>query len=90
MRSKYLSILGLILFIALLYLPARFALTFQLFGYPVNSPTAGWLGPTPRNAGQCALDIGKVNSWRCTDTSVFAKHHFGCQLWLRIFGYSGV
>jgi hypothetical protein len=89
MRSKYLSILGLAVLVALLYLLVRFTLTFQLFGYPVNSPSVGWLGPTPRNAGQCALDIGKVNSWRCADTSVFAKHHLGCQLWLRVFGYSG-
>ena len=89
MRPKLLSICGFAVLIALLYLPARFALTFQLLGYPVHSPTAGWLGPTPRNADQCVEDVGKVNSWRCTDTSVFAKHHLGCQLWLRLLGYSG-
>ncbi|HET6431105.1 hypothetical protein [Dyella sp.] len=89
MQSKYLSILGPIVLVALLYFPARFALTFELFGYPVNSPSAGWLGPTPRKAGQGIEDIGKVNSWRCADTAVFAKHQFGCHLWLRVFGYSG-
>ncbi len=89
MRFKRLLQLLLAVAIGLLYLPVRFALTFELFGYPVNSPTAGWLGPTPRNAGACALDVGKVNSSQCSDTSVFTEHRYGCRLWLRLFGYSG-
>jgi len=86
-RSKLLSISALVVLLAILYFPVRFVATFELFGNPVVAPGVGWLGPTPRNAGACALDVGKVNSWLCPDTSVFTEHRFGCQLWLRVFGY---
>jgi hypothetical protein len=86
-QSKLLSISALIVLLMLLYFPARFATTFELLGNPVVSPGVGWLGPTPRNAGACVLDVGKVNAWLCPDTSVFTEHRFGCQLWLRVFGY---
>ena len=70
-----------------LYLPVRFAITFELFGLPVNSPTHGWLGPTPRGSS-CVADIGKVNTWQCADISVFQKHQYGCRVWLKAFGYA--
>lgn len=70
-----------------LYFPTRFALTFELLGSAVHSQRTGWLGPTPRNAEACVADAGKVNVWQCTDESVFDAHRFGCQLWLRFFGY---
>ena len=69
-----------------LYYPMRFVVTFELIGPAVNSPTEGWLGPTPRDAGACV--VGKVNSWVCTDTSVFTRHRYGCKKWLKFFGYS--
>jgi hypothetical protein len=71
-----------------LFFAAQFAVTFELLGYGVHSSEHGWLGPTPRNPGRCAVDIGKVNSWECDDISVFTQHRLGCQLWLRIFGYA--
>src|SRR5258707_5751202 len=77
------------LILGLLYLPVRFALTFELFGSAVRLPGDGWLGPTPRSAGQCVIDVGKVNLWQCSDKSVFITHYFGCRLWLRIFDYEG-
>jgi len=89
MRKKLFTPVFLLVAIALLYFPVQFALTFEIFGDAVNSSSAGWLGPTPRNAGICAVDVGKVNSWQCSDTSVFVEHHYGCQLWLRVFGYIG-
>jgi len=70
-----------------LYYPVRFAVTFELFGPAVNSPTEGWLGPTPRDAGACVVDAGKVNLWVCPDTSVFTQHR-GCQKRLKFFGFS--
>ena len=71
-----------------LYYPARFVVTFELLGPAVNSPTEGWLGPTPRDAGACVVDAGKVNSWVCTDTSVFTQHRYGCKKWLKFFGFN--
>jgi hypothetical protein len=70
------------------YCPARFVITFELLGPAVNSPTEGWLGPTPRNAGACVVDAGKVNSWVCADKSVFRQHRYGCEQWLKLFGFS--
>lgn len=70
-----------------LLLVGRFVATFEIFGLPVYSKQAGWLGPTPRDAGDCVEDAGKVNVWRCEDTSVFASHRFGTRLWLRTFGF---
>jgi hypothetical protein len=89
MRTALIALTTLALAVGLLYFPVRFALTFELFGYAVVSPSAGWLGPTPRDAGKCVVDAGKVNVWQCQDTSVFAKHRVGCKLWLDFFGYSG-
>jgi hypothetical protein len=89
MRTKLLTLVALALTVALLSYPARFALAFEIFGKPVHSPSAGWLGPTPRNAGTCIIDAGKVNSWNCQDTSVFSRYALGCKLWLKVFGYSG-
>jgi hypothetical protein len=89
MRIKPLVLVVLFAAAVLLYFPAKFALTFEMFGNAVNSPSAGWLGPMPRNAGSCALDAGKVSSWQCADISVFTEHRYGCQLWLRVFGYIG-
>jgi len=89
MRTTLSAITILALATGLLYFPVRFALTFELFGYAVNSPGAGWLGHAPRDSGKCVVDAGKVNVWQCQDTSVFAKHRFGCKLWLDFFGYSG-
>ena len=88
MRPKFLSLALLAVLLALLYFPIRFAFAFQVFGNAVHSKSDGWLGPTPRNAGVCAVDIGKVNEWTCTDTAVFTNHRFGCKLWLRVFGYA--
>jgi hypothetical protein len=73
--------------VAVLYLPVRFAVTFELLGPAVHMPGGGWLGPTPRDAGRCVQDVGKVNSWKCSDTSVFSTHQFGCRFWLRLFSY---
>jgi hypothetical protein len=73
-----------------LYYPVSFAVTFELLGPAVDSPTEGWLGPTPRGAGACVVDVGKVNSWVCADTSVFTRHRYGCQKWLEFFGLSDV
>jgi hypothetical protein len=70
-----------------LYYPVRFAATFELFGPAVNSPAKGWLGPTPRDSGACIIDAGKVDSWVCEDTSVFERHRYGCEKWLRFFDY---
>jgi hypothetical protein len=86
-RAKSYFVVAFLVAFGLLYLPVRFVLTFEIFGYPVNSPTAGWLGPTPRGTGQCIEDVGKVNSWKCADTSVFTEHRFGCKIWLKVFGY---
>ena len=88
MKVRIIVIASLALALGLLYFPARFALTFELFGNAVHSPTSGWLGPTPRNAGKCVIDAGKVNSWECPDTTVFAEHRMGCSMWLRTFGYN--
>lgn len=84
--SALVSVAALAL-VAALYFPVRFAITFELFGLPVNSPTLGWLGPTPRGR-KCVADIGKVNTWQCADTSVFQTHRYGCLVWLRAFGYA--
>jgi hypothetical protein len=73
--------------VGLVYFPVRFALTFELLGTAVRSET-GWLGPTPRDAGACVTDVGKVNVWRCSNTEVFSRHKYGCALWLRAFGYT--
>jgi hypothetical protein len=89
MSKRTFSLAALALAFGLLYFPARFALTFQLFGNAVHSPSNGWLGPTPRDAGKCVVDAGKVNIWQCTDATVFAEHRVGCRLWLHVFGYSG-
>ena len=69
------------------YFPVRFALTFEVFGNAVRNET-GWLGPTPRDAGGCTMDVGKVNVWQCSDIAVFSRHQYGCELWLRTFGYT--
>jgi hypothetical protein len=82
-----LALIAVAIIFGVLYLPVRFALTFELLGPAVNSPGDGWLGPTPRSAGQCVVDAGKVNVWKCSDKSVFVAHHFGCRLWLRFFDY---
>ena len=71
-----------------LVLIGRFVATFEILGLPVIQKSGGWLGPTPRDAGDCVLDVGKVNEWQCGDTSIFEKHRYGTQLWLRTFGYS--
>ena len=73
--------------IGLAYFPVRFAFTFELLGNAVRNET-GWLGPTPRDAGGCVKDIGKVNWWECPNTEVFSRHEYGCSLWLRYFGYT--
>lgn len=88
MKRPIPTLVAVALIVGALYLPARFALTFELFGNAVHSPTSGWLGPTPRNAGKCIADVGKVNNWQCSDTTVFAAHQMGCKLWLRVFGYT--
>ena len=88
-RAKSVVIATLTTAAALLFFPVRFALAFELFGNPVHSPTAGWLGPTPRSSGECVVDAGKVNSWQCQDTSVFSDHRTGCRIWLGLFGYGG-
>jgi hypothetical protein len=60
----------------------------SLESYPaVHSPGDGWLGPTPRSAGQCVVDAGKVSVWQCSDKSVFIARNFGCRLWLRFFDF---
>ena len=89
MRKSLLLIASFLVAGALLFFPVRFAIAFELLGYAVNSPSEGWLGPTPRNASACVIDAGKVNSWTCRDTSVFAEHRLGCDIWLKVFGYSG-
>jgi len=87
MKAPMIVLAVLALMLGMLYYPVRFALAFELVGNAVHSPKLGWLGPTPRGAGKCAMDVGKVNSWECTDTTVFAEHRMGCRLWLRTFGY---
>ena len=89
MRTKLLPAVALGIAAALLFYPVRFALAFEIFGNAVHSPIVGWLGPTPRNAGNCVVDAGKVNSWECQDTTLFQQHAAGCRLWLDAFGYSG-
>ena len=49
-RAKSVLIATLTVAAALLFFPVRFALAFELLGNPVHSPTAGWLGPTPRDS----------------------------------------
>ena len=75
--------------LAIAYFPVRFALTFELMGNAVRGE-AGWLGPMPRNGGSCVTDVGKVNVWQCSSTEVFARHEYGCALWLRAFGYTDI
>ena len=87
MKARIPALVALALALGALYFPARFALAFEFFGNAVHSPTSGWLGPTPRNAGKCVVDAGKVNVWQCADTAVFAEHRIGCRLWLSAFGY---
>lgn len=85
-RQKILILAVLTFSICLLvYCSSGFVLTFQMFGYPVRNNEYGWLGPTPRSS-PCAEDIGKVNYWKCDDVSIFKKHRFGCDLWLRLDG----
>ena len=86
--KRTLAFLLLAAALPLLFFIGRFAFTFELLGSGVRSTHHGWLGPTPRNPGNCAVDIGKVNSWECSDISVFTQHRLGCDLWLRIFGYA--
>lgn len=87
MRNKPVILASVLAVSALLYFPVRFAVTFEIFGNAVHSRDKGWLGPTPRGSGACVVDVGKVNSWTCPDTAVFDDHRYGCQLWLRSFGY---
>ncbi len=87
MRAVIFSLVLLALVSALLFVPARFALTFELFGNPVISSNGKWLGPTPRDSKACTSDVGKVNVWTCADTSIFSRHEYGCKTWLRQFGY---
>ena len=85
-RWKMLAVAVLVFCVSILgYLSFGFVLSFQLLGPPVRNNEYGWLGPTPRSSS-CAEDIGKVNYWTCGDVSVFAKHRFGCALWLRLNG----
>lgn len=88
MRARLLLIAAFAVAGVLLFYPIRFAIAFELLGNPVRSSADGWLGPTPRDAGACVVDIGKINAWECEDTSLFVRHRYGCELWLRIFGYS--
>jgi hypothetical protein len=89
MPSKLsLTLIVVVIIFGLLFLPVRFALTFELLGPAVHSANDGWLGPTPRSAGSCVVDAGKVDVWKCPDKSVFVAHQFGCRLWLRFFDYS--
>ena len=85
-RKRTCLVIGLLL-CAGLYLPAQFAYRFEIFGLAVNHPKLGWLGPTPRGSS-CVSDIGKVNTWTCSSTDIYRKHHLGSRLWLRVFGYS--
>ena len=87
MKARTPALAAIALLLGMLYFPVRFALAFELFGNAVHSPTSGWLGPTPRNADKCVIDAGKVNSWQCSDMSIFAEHSMGCRLWLSAFGY---
>ena len=86
LRANLIGALASLLLVVLLYSPARFVGTFEVFGSAVNSPLHGWLGPTPRGS-KCVVDVGKVNSWQCPDISIFKQHKYGCRLWLRVFGY---
>ena len=87
MRPVHFALGFAIAIVALAYFPVRFALTFELFGNPVRTETR-WLGPTPRDAGACVWDVGKVNFWQCSSTEVFSDHQYGCTLWLRFFEYT--
>jgi hypothetical protein len=92
MRGKGRTVVGIavVVIAGALYFPVRFALTFELLGPAVHSSAKGWLGPTPRDAGACVVDAGKVNIWVCPDASVFAQHRYGCQTWLHLFRYGDV
>ena len=87
-KSRYLLTFALVAAFAVLFFPVKFAMAFEIFGNPVISHEQNWLGPSPRNASSCMVDVGKVNTWVCEDTSVFAEHRYGCLLWLKVFGYS--
>ena len=76
----------LCLCVTLGYQVVRFAQTFELFGPAVRNSEHGWLGPTPRNADACLMDIGKVYSWECEDISIFTEHRLGCRIWLFVIG----
>jgi hypothetical protein len=86
MKLRALLWAGAVALVAAAHLPTRFIVTFEIFGPAVNSPKHGWLGPTPRGTS-CVVDAGKVNSWTCEDVSLFEEHRYGCQLWLKTFGY---
>ncbi|WP_111266035.1 hypothetical protein [Marilutibacter maris] len=88
MKAKFLPVAAFALAVTLFFYPIRFAIAFELLGSPVRSSEDGWLGPTPRDAGACVVDIGKINAWECEDTSLFFRHQHGCELWLWFFGYS--
>jgi hypothetical protein len=75
-----------LLALALLWYPVQFALAFDPYSDAVRTD-AGWLGPTPRDPGDCVLDMGKVNVWTCEDTTIFREHRLGCDLWLGFFDY---
>ncbi|MET4728028.1 hypothetical protein ABIE09_001835 [Lysobacter enzymogenes] len=88
MHKKSLLLAAIVGAFAMLYLPARFVLAFEIFGKPVKSMTYQWLGPTPRDAEGCIVGLREINAWECEDQSVFERHAYGCELWLRFFGYA--
>lgn len=88
MNTFRVALAGLLVALIPLVLIGRFVATFEIFGLPVHQANAGWLGPTPRDAGDCVVDVGKVNTWECEDISVFEAHRLGTQLWLETLGYT--